>query len=276
MPLAMSSPCPPCRSARRPGDRVRIERRIGVPAGSLPQIGVAMMPGCTEFTRMLSRARRTPAPSTWRTAAPRPWSRCSPPARPSRAARRPRTSSRSSRRPNAHRRDAVLDRQEHAIDIDRHLPPPVGQRHVDRRPMMPMPALATMMSQPRRTRSAAAITPGQPIRRSHHGADRHRRSVPRGVGRPHRPGRSAPASRPRATAPRAQAAPMPDAAPVTIPILPSSWPMFPPALPYQRIITPHQVEREGRSTNNAADRAQRPRSAARPATAGTRQRHRSP
>ena len=33
----------------------------------------------------------------------------------------------------AHRRDAVFHRQEHAVDIHRHLPTPVSERHVDRR-----------------------------------------------------------------------------------------------------------------------------------------------
>ena len=48
----------------------------------------------------------------------------------------------------AHQRQAVFDRQEHAVEVDRGLPPPVFQRHLRRStaPHIPMPALETRIS----------------------------------------------------------------------------------------------------------------------------------
>ena len=122
----------------------------------------------------------------------------------------------------AHQRDAVFHRQEHAVDVHRHLPPPVGQRHVDRRSHDADAGIGHQDMQP-----------AEPFRgRDHRRASRPRRSR-RGAGRRRR-SRSArrwPAASSRSVstsfAPsrdrtRAQAAPMPDAAPVMMPILPSS------------------------------------------------------
>src|SRR5581483_11815764 len=90
------------------------------PAGILPQIGVSMMPGCTELTRMLSAAVSSAADLA---------SSRTPPLVAEQARHRRHQDDRAAAGA-PHGRNGVLDRQEHAVEVDRLLALPVGERHL--------------------------------------------------------------------------------------------------------------------------------------------------